>query len=247
MLTTSPYLRRLRGRSGSFFLAAALCITSVQAETFRSFESAETPDALRWKLVALLNKVDSNNFQYEPETMGFAYLYQSIFTSPFNYRLYAGTVSEKQSMTMIRLEGRTGDVNVFSRILEQEKLIKLDPLYTGEGKEIQYAALTPKYHWIGQPLNWVAPWLGVLHASYDSPRLTTGQTVFRFSMYFGIDAVLVWAAGRNFFRDKFNAQKYAGNIAAALFLPRVIGSIQSANLVRGHNRLVELKYTFPVQ
>jgi hypothetical protein len=96
-------LRRLRGRSGSFFLAAALCITSVQAETFRSFESAETPDALRWKLVALLNKVDSNNFQYEPETMGFAYLYQSIFTSPFNYRLYAGTTNHEAKIHMTKI------------------------------------------------------------------------------------------------------------------------------------------------
>lgn len=231
----------------SFLLVLALVTGPLGADTFRSFESPDTPEVLRWKLVALLDRLDRNNYGYEPETMGFAFAYYDRFTSPFSYNLYAGTISEKQPITVLRLEGNTGDVYTLSHVFRQEKLVRFDdPSLPGE-QAYRYAPLTDKYHLISQPLNWVAPWLGVLHSSYNSPRLSTGQTVFRFSMYFGIDAVLVWAAGRNWFQNKWDGQKYAGNIAAALFVPRLVGAVQSFNLVRGHNRLVEMKYTFPVQ
>lgn len=231
----------------SALLIVTLAAGPLAADTFRSFESPDTPEVLRWKLVALLDRLDRNNYAYEPETLGFTFAYHDRFTSPFSYNIYAGTVSEKQPVTVVRIEGNTGDVYTLSHVFRQEKLIRFEDPTLRADEQYRYAELTEKYHVIGQPLNWVAPWLGVLHSSYNSPRMSTGQTVFRFSMYFGIDAVLVWAAGRNWFRDKWDGQKYAGNIAAALFVPRLVGAVQSFNLVRGHNRLVEMKYTFPVK
>jgi hypothetical protein len=231
----------------SVFLVLALAAGPLWADTFRSYESPDTPEVLRWKLVALLDRLDRNNYGYEPETLGFSFAYYNLITSPFSYNLYAGTVSARQPITVLRLEGNTGDVYTLSHVLRQEKLVQFeDPAAPGD-MQLRYAPLEEKYHSIGQPLNWVAPWLGVLHSSYNSPRLSSGQTVFRFSMYLGLDVVLVWAAGRNWFRDKWDGQKYAGNIAAALFVPRLVGAAQSFNQVRGHNRLVEMKYTFPVQ
>ncbi len=249
MSTTSPFSfpRARKGSAAICALALLLSVGALSAETWRSFESPDNPEALRQKIEALLNRLDPDNYRMEPETMGFTYLFANRWTSPYTYRIYGGNVSEKQTMTVLRLEGRTGDVRTFSRIFEQEKLIRVEPLLSDEGKELLYAPLEPKWHTVGQTLNLVAPWLGVLHASWNSPRMSAGQTVFRFSVYFGIDAVLVWAAGRNFFRDHFDAQKYAGNIAAVLAVPRIIGAVQEANMVRGHNRIVEMKYTFPVK
>jgi len=227
-------------------LAALFQSTVLTAEAFRTFESPLPLETLRWKALGVLDKIDRNNYAFESESQGFAYSYYNLRTSAFSYRIYGGTLTEKQPTTLLRVEGRTGDVYVLGRVFQQEGLVKIETPTLPNGDPISYAPLSPKYHLIGQPLNLIAPWLGVLHASYDSPRLTTGQTVFRFTMYFGVDAVLVWAAGRNFFRDSWNPQKYAGNIAAVLVVPRIVGAVQSFNLIRGHNRLAELKYTFPI-
>ncbi|MCE9596877.1 MAG: hypothetical protein K8S54_02825 [Spirochaetia bacterium] len=231
------------------FLIAFLVLiiaTNLQAEMNRAFEAAIPLDQLRGKLTGVLDKIDREGYEMEPESQGFAYAYYNLRTSPFTYRMYATTVSEKQPVPILRVEGRSGDVLTFSRILQIEGIVRAESPVMPNGETIAFGPLEHKSHILGQSLNLVAPWLGVLHSSYGSPRLTTGQTVFRFSMYFGADALLVWAGGTNWFRNRWNPGRYGGNIAAALAIPRIVGAVQSANLVRGHNRLVELKYTFPV-
>ncbi|MBL8022088.1 MAG: hypothetical protein JNM27_20605 [Leptospirales bacterium] len=220
--------------------------SNLHAEMNRAFEASAPLEQLRGKLTGVLDKFDREGYELEAESEGFAYAYYNLRTSPFTYRMYATTVSEKQPVPILRVEGRSGDVLTISRILQIEGIVRTESPVLPNGETITFAPLEHKSHILGQSLNFVAPWLGVLHSSYGSPRLTTGQTVFRFSMYFGADAFLLWAAGRNWFRDRWNPGRYAGNIALALAVPRVIGAVQSANLVRGHNRLVELKYTFPI-
>lgn len=210
---------------------------------FSSHNSTLKPEEARKKTLELLDKLDRNGYLEEDETLGFQSRIENRWLSPFRYDIYFGTVSTKNNTPVIRVEGTTGDVRMMTRILEIEKII--NPPADTSGRE--YRPLNSKYHAIAQPLNLVAPWIGVLYTSYHSPRLSTGQTVFRFITYFLADAFLTWAAGRDWFRDKYDPVKHRDNIIAVLALPRLIGAVQTFNLVRGHNRVVDLKYTFPVE
>ncbi len=238
---------RPAGRLHRQVLTAITCAcfaTTTYAETVRAYESPLELEAAQKKLEALLGDLDRGRFYYEKETGGYAWRAENRWSSPFDYRIYGGVVSARKPVTIIRIEGDDGDALAFAQILNQEKFflpeaIPEDP----EGSQ----PLDDKYHLIAQPLNLLAPWLAVLYESYDSPRLTTGQTWWRFLTYFFFDALFIYAGGTNWFQQgKFEPQKYASNIAGGLALMRVIGSWQSLNLVQGHNRMAELKYTFPI-
>lgn len=153
-------------------------------------------------------------------------------------------------------------MDVLTRILQIEKIIIKPDVEAENG--VTPLPLEPKSHLAAQGLNLIAPWLSVLYTSSNSPKISTGQTVFRFLSYFFADLFFVWAGGRNYFlkyttnRDQFesltntsqdrttrwNPHQNAGKIAAGLVLMRIIGAVQENYAIRGHNKLVELKYTF---
>ncbi|MBI3395688.1 MAG: hypothetical protein HY042_07635 [Spirochaetia bacterium] len=214
----------------------------LNARPFTSYETPMKPEEARAALIKALDKIDAGGYFEEDETLGFGYRFSNRVRSPFVYDIFVGTISSKNSRTIVRTEGTTGDAKTLTRVLEVEGVITVPPADEGA----RYAPLSNKYEIIAQPMNLIAPWIGVFYTSANSPRLSSGQTTFRFFMYFLTDVFLVWAAGRNWFHDKYNPAKYQNQMIAVLLVPRIIGAIQTANLVRGHNRLVELKYTFPV-
>lgn len=227
----------------SFVLLCSLLSSSIFADSVSTHEATADSEATKKRIEEIFQSLDDGDYYFEEETLGFNSLMRDKFVSPFNYWLYLGPISKKQPTTIVRIEGDTGDVRMISRILEQEKVIAE---FSNPNGLLNPVPLAPKSHWISQTTTWVAPWLGVLHASYDSPKLSSGQTFFRFGMYFLYDAFMIWAGGRNWFTRKFDLKTYGGNVAAALFLPRVLASYQHANAIRGHNRAAELKYTFYV-
>ncbi len=225
----------------ALFLLSALIATPLAAQSARSFESALNPEQARAEAERILNKVDPGAFDPEPNTEGFLWRFDSQLFSAFSYGIFGGVVSARNPRTVLRIEGAAGDVRILARILEQENLIPAGSTLFPEREPV---ALETKSHLSAQGLNLIAPWLGVLYTSWDSPRLTRGQTWFRFLGYFFLDAVLISAAGTNFYQESFDTSKRGGAVAAAVLIPRMLGAWQAADLIRGHNRLAELKYTF---
>ena len=214
------------------------------ADGKRTFESPLELTAAQKKLEELLRVLDKGRFYYEKETGGYTWRAENRWTSPFDYQIYGGIVSKRQPITLIRIEGDEGDVLTLSRILYEEKFFLEDSM---PKDRLGAEPLGSKYHVLSQPINLVAPWLGVLYNSYGSPRLTSGQTWWRFITYLFFDALFIYAGGTNWFQQAaFEPEEYASNIAGGLAIMRIIGSWQSMNLIRGHNRIAELKYTFPI-
>lgn len=222
--------------------AGLLGASSLRAESFAVFESPLSVTDSRYQIDHLLWQLDDYRYDKENESLGFSYLFSSRFFSPYSYDIYGGNISRKIPTTIIRLEGGTGDVRLLARILEQKQMIRTPP--REEVEKHPARPLDPKSHLVAQGLNLLAPWGAVLYASWDSPRLSSGQTWFRFLTYFFFDLFMVYGGGSNWFRESFQPGKYSANITAGLVFMRLIGAVQQANLIRGHNRVAELKYTF---
>ena len=221
-------------------IVCLLAASNLSADTFGVYQTPLEIQIAETKLPALLDEFQKDGYTEEEETLGFSKAWSSDFFSPFNYSIYTGTVSLENKSALIRLEGDSGDVKSITRILEIKGFIDV-PRQEYLPEPI---TLTEKSHFYAQGLNLIAPWAGVMYTSWDSPRLTTGQTYFRGIMYFIVDSMLIWAAGRNWFQEPFDLSKNGGQVAAVMILTRSIGAFQSANLVRGHNRFARLGYTF---
>jgi len=225
----------------SIFLLTVCLFFSASLHAQNSAESPFTPDEAKAKIEAILNKLDTGNFKQEEKTIGFIYLITNRWYSPFNYNFFIQTVTSKNLRTVVRVEGPRGDRLMFARILELEKVIDRDSTPVTKKEP---SPLSPKYHAIAQPLNFISPALGVMYVSYKSPRLSRTQTWTRIILYLLTDAILVRTAGSGGFRERYRPEKYSGAIVAALLVPRIIGSVSAAELVTGHNRVMELGYTF---
>ena len=94
------------------------------AESFRSFESPSSQDEAKQKIEDVLNKIAPNGYRYLPETIGFSYLIEERWNSPFEYRIFIGAVSKKIPTTLIRIEGDDGEVRTLSRVFELEESIR---------------------------------------------------------------------------------------------------------------------------
>lgn len=239
-------LRNLFRLVFSIFTASLLFVpvigsSPIFADGIASNESQLSSEETSLAIEAFLNKLDPERFTSEEETDGFDFLYTSDIFSPFDYQIYGGRISARIEQTIVRVEGDTGDVGTISRVLELENILKPGSTVPPRGEAVQ---LDYKSHWIGQGMNLVAPWLGVFYNGYRSPRLSTGQMWFRAGMYLLADGLMVAAGGTQFFSEGFDSSKNGGLIAGMLVIPRVIGAVQTANLNRGQNRLVEFKYTF---
>lgn len=227
-------------------IAAILAIASIiagplQARTTDVYASPLDQESLDQRLMEVLSKLDPVGPNEEEDTAGFRHRYSSSWLSPYSYDLYTGPITSQIPRSIIRIEAAEGDAAILSRVLLQEQLIPEDALLPSA-----IPAQKPGYksHLISQGLNLVAPWVGIWYNGYRTPRLTSSQTWFRFMAYFLADAILVSAAGSNWYQESFDASEYGSRIAAALALTRVVGSWQSYHTISGHNHLVELKYTF---
>lgn len=210
------------------------------ANDFYSFESTENLETSKKRIEEILTKIDQDNFTMIDETLGFHYSWISRWYSPFSYKIYLTTLEKQKKITIIRIEGNGGDALSLRTIFYHEKLSK------EELKDFKFVSISSKYHLFGGTLNLIHPALGILYAGYDSPSLTENQMWSRSIWYFVIDSFLIWAGGRNWFKNKWDPAKYSGNILGTMLLIRTISGVQNFNLIRGHNRFYRLEYTFPI-
>lgn len=217
-------------------------ISPLTARNFNSFETQADTEKTKTDIIKLLDKIDPNGYYELDNTKGGKYGWQSRWLSPFNYRIYIDEISMKKPKPILTVEGNAADVITFSRIFTYEKLAMHEA-----DTELNFEAIEPKSHLIGQSLNLVNPMFGIFYASYNSPSLTTGQTVLRSVSYFFVDSLLIWAAGRNWFREEFSISKNGGQVAAVMLITRGFGAFQNQALIRGHNRNAGLSYTFPLE
>jgi hypothetical protein len=239
----SHFSEMKKSRYFTLILITMLLLTSqnIFAEGIRIFESAKSEKETKETLEVVLGKMDPNGYKTPKKTLGFSYLYKNRWLSPFKYAIYIGPIKADKPQTIVRIEGNQGDAYMIDHILSIHGLKKYPDSLENDLK------LKNKYHIFAQGINVYAPWAAMVYNGYQSPRMTTKQTFSRFLFYFIMDAVVIYAGGTNWFQEKFNVNTYRGNIAAGLLLVRVIGAIDSANMVRGHNRIAELKYTFPLK
>ncbi len=223
-----------------FFIFITSFLNNLFSDDFYSFESHQTLNNSKTKIEEILNKIDKDNFKMIDETLGFEYGWISRWISPFNYKIYLTSMEFKKDYVIIRIEGSGGDALSFRTIFHHEKLSKED--LSG----IKFDSISYKNHFLGQTLNFIHPALGIIYAGYHSPSLTTSQIWKRSIWYFVADTFLIWAGGRNWFRSKWDPAKYSGNIIGSMIFIRTLSGIQNANLIRGHNRFVQLGYTFPL-
>lgn len=229
--------------------------TPLVADARITYESAVKPDDLLESVERALKKIDPDGYSKPEETQGFAFRFSNRWLSPFTYDLYGGSISSTIPKSILRVEGDTGDVRSLARVLALEQVITDN---TAHAEDEKPQALDAKYHVAAQGLNLIAPWMSLLYISWRSPRLSRGQTWFRALTFFFLDAFIIYAAGSDLFRRKYgrtctDAATLAGTcdinnhraeMVAGLAVTRLIGAFQGFNLVRGHNRLAELKYTF---
>jgi len=248
---------------GSFAACALLAAASLQAKpSFRAYETPLSIEKTKESVEPVLEKLKSSGYQYRTRTMGFSYLITDRWNSPYTFELYIGKITTNHPKTLIRLEGPEGQIESLARILEVEKILS-----TGRSEE-GARPLSKKHYVVAQGLNWIAPWIGTAYEGYHSPLLTKRQMFKRMLYYFAYDAFVIAAGSNNFFIPRkrspfewgiYNLKQLSGiqdllggppadhrkqNIIAALLLGRLFASIQSVQLIRGHNNLAELKYTF---
>ena len=217
---------------------------SLSAESVRSFESPLQLKLLKEHIEKALNKIDEGNFNEEEETAGFAHLYENGWLSAYDYNIYIGTIFANKTQSIVRIEGDAGDVATIARILDLERVINRDSSLSKKG---QLYKITSKYHIFAQPLNLISPSLSTLYQSYRSPRLSTGQTVTRALNYFLLDVLAYWVGGSAFFTSRHSPQRNREVMLWCFGLNRAAGLVQSFNIVRGHNNLLQFGYTFPIE
>lgn len=222
------------------FIILLLVVFPLFSDDFYSFESKETLENTKIRIEEILNKIDKDNFKMIDETLGFQYGWISRWLSPYDYTIYLTELEKNPDIVIIRVEGNGGDALSLRTIFYQEKLNKEDL------SDLKFYKLTEKNHFLGQSLNLIHPAFGIFYAGYQSPSLTKSQMWSRSIWYFVIDSFLIWAGGRNWFKSKWDPGKYSGNIIGTMLLIRTISGIQNANLIRGHNRYVNLGYSFPL-
>ena len=213
---------------------------SLKAETVRSFESSIKQKEIKKSLKKTLQKLDGGKFKEKDQTLGFSFLYKSTIFSPFKYRIYGGTILGDQ--TILRLEGSSRDVKNISRIFALEGIISEKDLPETYGKKPR--AMLRKSHTAGQVLNLIFPPFSVLYQYVNSPRLGVWQMILRTSLYLLSDTLAFLFTGNIFFTEPYNLRKNWWFLTLWLGAGRIGGSIQTADVIRGHNRLHKLGYTF---
>ncbi len=220
----------------SFFFRGTL-----RAETVRSFAASVKQKEIKESLKKTLQKLDGGKFKEKDKTFGFSFLYKSTIFSPFKYKIYGGTILENH--TILRLEGSSGDVRNISRIFALEGIISPKDLPEIHGKK-KPRTLRRKSHTAGQVLNLIFPPFSVLYQYFNSPRLGVWQMVIRASLYLLSDTLAFLFTGNIFFTEPYNLRKNWWFLTLWLGAGRIGGSIQTADVIRGNNRLYKLGYTF---
>ncbi len=218
--------------------------TSLYAENVRSFDTPYKIDELRTLLENALKKFDKSRYKLKDETNGFAYHYVDSVSSPFDYDIYIGNIFAKKDLTILRIEGSMGEVQVLSRILDLEGVIYKDASLT---KSSQIYKPSDKYHVIAQGINIFSPALSVVYQAYHSPISSVNQDLIKGFVYLGLDILAIWLGGNKFFTSRFEIDKNKDTVIAFLLANRIAGMGQAINAIRAHNAVVELGYTFPIE
>ena len=223
------------------FFIPTLFSTTLYAESARTNFSNYGEEKTKNEIEKTLSVLDPEGYTSEEETLGFDFLLSNKFFSPYTYNIYGGQISVKNPAYIVRVEGEEGDVHIIEQIFSTEKII--DPIVAPDEDPVA-KIIKPKSYIISQTLNLAAPWLATIHASYGSPRLTKNQTWRRFFGYLFMDIFMSYAIGTNFFKETYQPAKHNDEIVAGLVAIRLWGMAKHFNLVRGHNRIAEMKYTF---
>jgi hypothetical protein len=218
------------------------------------FEVPLTPEDANIKLLAVLNKVDPENFKEDNKTAGFIHKYKDRWKSPFTYNIYIGRMSQRSVDSIIRIESsERGAERVWKQVLEAELLKNPSPEDSRKLEE--------KSHLKTQLLNLAHPSLSVMYNSYGSPFQTTNDTFITSSYYFLADLLIVGFAYM-YVKDKSPRKSLwdnmlnksgppemikgpdAGTILGALAVTRLYRMMNAVQDTRAQNRMVELGYSF---
>ena len=218
--------------------------TPPRARTVQVWELDKTEEQIKEELRTFLDKLDEDDYFMDDTTQGFSSHFTNNWSSPFYYHFFVGKISTRIPTTILRLETADGDGEAFRTMMIADGL--LPPTATlPEEEHLDQETPGYRYHAPAQGLNLIAPWLAVLYAG-ESPRMSSEQKWIRFFSYLAADILVIGAGGTNGFRERFNYEEHKDLILGGLAMIRAVGAYQTFNLVRGHNRMVEMKYTFPV-
>lgn len=222
-----------------------------------SAEVIEVPistDDANVKILAILNKINPDDFYEDPKTGGFIKKYQDKTISPFDYKIYIGRMSQRSVESIIRIESSDrGQEKVWKQIIEAE-LLKNPP--TEDMRQLER-----KSHAISQGLNLIQPSMSVIYNSTNSPLYNFRDTFWAATAYFLTDLVLVGGAYA-YVKDKAPRKSLwdnllnrkgppellkgpdAGTLIGALAVTRLYRMVGSVQDTSAHNRLVEMSYSF---
>ncbi len=205
-----------------------------------SFYSQYSLEQTKIKIEEILSKIDKENYKPLEKTDGNDFAWVSRWISPFEYKIYIMAMEKKPDFVVIRVEGDSGDA------LSIRSIFYLEKISTENLKELNFKPITDKSYLLSQTFNLIHPVLGISYTGYQSPSLTKEQMISRSIWFTVFDLFIIWAGGKNWFRNKWDPQKYSGNIIGGMLFFRAISGYQLYNNVRGHNRYIKLGYEFPL-
>lgn len=217
-------------------------------------ELGMSPEDANIQILAILNKLNPEEFEADPKTSGFIYKYKDRTLSPFDYEIYIGRLSQKSNDAIIRVESSNrGQEKVWKQIFEAE-LLRNPP--TEDMKRLE-----KKSHLISQGLNLVTPAFSVMYNAYDSPLLSSRDAFWSSTFYLIADIILVGGAyiyasdkaPRKSLYDnlllrsgppELHKGPDAGAILGALAITRLYRMIGALEDTAAHNRLAQFEYSF---
>lgn len=189
----------------------------------------KTPDEVNAIVIKALDKLDSGRVARE-QTNGFTYRYTNPFINIYPFDIYIG---EYKNGSMVRIESLDNTNNALLSVFTTEAYGTKFPI-----------THQPKSLIIGDLLTVVLPAAGHIYTTIDSPTNTSLSWLYSI-LYLGIDGGLLWMGGTSFFTHSFDP--FQTGLISTLSL---MGTYRAAHLIlnhlsiMGHNRMIQLGYTF---
>jgi len=189
----------------------------------------KTPAQVNEIILKTLDKLGSGHTAQE-QTNGFLFRYTNPFFNIYPFDIFIG---EYNDGTMVRIESIDNTNNALLSVFATEAY--------GTKFNITHNA---KSVILGDLLTVVLPAAGHLYSTIDSPFNSSLSWLFSL-LYLGIDGGLLWMGGTSFFTHSFDP--FHTGLVATLSL---MGTYRVAHLlfnhlsITGHNRMIELGYTF---
>ena len=239
--SSSRFFRALKNHCVIAIILGFFWTSSIAGESVRVFESTLQLKTLEQAVQKCLHKIDKGNFSKQEETRGFSHRYTSNWFAPYDYDIYLGTTSNKQ--TLLRLEGSWSHVLTIARIFESEGVLPKESVTPNNAQLYKPEA---KSHWIAQSINLVSPSLSLFYQAYESPTQNLTRTLVYSFLYATADALAIGIGGTLFFTRSYDARENLTFILAWLGINRGIGAVHAFYNIRGHNHLIRFQYTFPI-